>query len=478
MTTPQILALLPLIILALTAIVVMLVSACCRNHRAVVILTLLGLITAFGSIAIAAQYAPIAVARLLVVDPFALLFTGILLLAGFFVTLFAYGYLEKHPGTPGEFYILLVLALLGAVTLVSAAHFASFFLGLEILSISLYALLAYLRTNPLNIEAGIKYLVLSSVSSAFLLFGMALVYAELGTMAFTEIAARTGGGHAIGVLTMAGLGLIIVGFGFKLALAPFYFWTPDVYQGAPAPATAFIATVSKGAVFALLLRFFLLLHVRQSMPLLVLFTVLAIASMFIGNLLALHQDNVKRLLAYSSIANMGYLLVAFLAGGPQAATAFTFFLIAYIVTILGAFGIVAIFSSARREADTLLDYRALAWRHPWLAGAFTVMLLSLAGIPLTAGFLGKFYLLLAGVQSHLWLLAIILVVNSAVSLYYYLRVIIAMYTHPREGHPEHATPHLTAMDAAALTVLTIALFWLGIYPGPLIRLIDAVVRGF
>jgi len=485
MTTTFLFALLPLIILALTAIVVMLAIAFWRRHRLIVALTLLGQLSALASIASAAHilvdraspYATLQVTPLLFVDSFALLYTMALLIAGIMVTLFSNSYLERHVGISEEFYLLLLLAHLGATALVFSNHFASFFLALELMSVSLYAMIAYVRGNPLNIEAGIKYLVLSSVASAFLLFGMALVYADLGVMSFTGIAAHAAGGTLSGSLTLVGLGLIITGISFKLALVPFSFWIPDVYQGAPAPATAFMASVAKGAVIAVLLRFFLPLHIQHSPPLLVLFSILAIASMFIGNLLALRQQHVKRLLAYSSISNMGYLLVAFLASGVWAATAVTFFLFAYMITILLAFGVVAALSGAQRDADALDDYRGLAWRHPWLAAIFSIALLSLAGLPLTVGFIGKFLLLFAGAQSHLWLLVVLLVVNSAIGLFYYLRVVIALYQHPEESSTPITVPSFSAVDTVALAALTLVLLWLGLFPGFLIHLIQAVVGG-
>ncbi len=477
-------ALLPLLIIALTAIVVLLATAFFRRHVLIVALTLLGLLSSLASIALAAHaiavaapYAALPVTPLLYVDAFALLYTLALLIAGIVVTMFSMNYLARHPGMPEEFYLLLLLALLGATALAYSSHFASFFLALELLSVSLYALLSYVRSNPLNIEAGIKYLLLSSVASAFLLFGMALVYADLGTMSFAGLAARAGGGSLSGSLTLVGLGLIIAGISFKLALAPFSLWIPDVYQGSPTPATAFLASVAKGAVVAVLLRLFLPLHIQRSAPLLVLFGVLAIASMFVGNLLALRQHHIKRLLAYSSISNMGYLLTAFLASGAWAATAVTFFLFAYIISILAAFGVVTVLSGAGQDADAIEDYRGLAWRRPWLAAIFSLALLSLVGLPLTVGFIGKFLLLLAGVQSRLWLLVVLLVINSAIGLFYYLRVIVAMYQRPEEHPDQAAAPALSAMDAVALAALTLVLLGLGLYPGPLIHLIQAVAAG-
>ena len=360
------------------------------------------------------------------------------------------------------------------MVLVASNHFVSFFLGLELLSVSLYGLIAYRRGHALGIEAGLKYLVLAGVSSAFLLFGMALVYAQLGTMDFAVISDKLTAEPAPGALLLTAFGLIIVGISFKLALVPFHLWTPDVYQGAPAPVTAFVATVSKGAMFALLLRYFAAVQVQAYGSLMLVFTIIAIASMFAGNLLALLQNNVKRLLAYSSIAHLGYLLVAFLASGPLAVEAVTYYLAAYFATMLGAFGIVTLLSNGERDAESIEDYRGLAWRRPWLAGAFTAMLLSLAGIPLTAGFMGKFYVLTAGVGSALWLLVIILVVTSAMGLFYYLRLLITMYQQPYPSSPADL-PRVNLTGRAVLVVLTSALLWLGVYPSPAIALIQQML---
>jgi NADH-quinone oxidoreductase subunit N len=268
--------------------------------------------------------------------------------------------------------------------------------------------------------------------------------------------------------------MIIIGLGFKLAVVPFHLWTPDVYEGAPAPVTAFVATVSKGAVFALILRYFSVVGIHTHRSLFVIFTVIAAASMFTGNLLALLQSNVKRILAYSSISHLGYLLVTLLASGATAVTAAAFYLTAYFITTLGAFGVVTVLSEKDRDADSMDDYRGLAWRRPWLAGVFTAMLLSLAGIPLTAGFIGKFTIVAAGVGSALWLLVIVLTVNSAIGLYYYLRMIVALYARAEEE--KTTRPELSRTGSAALLGLTILLIWLGVYPGPVIQMIQKMAQ--
>jgi NADH-quinone oxidoreductase subunit N len=278
---------------------------------------------------------------------------------------------------------------------------------------------------------------------------------------------------------------MIVGIGFKLALVPFHLWTPDVYQGAPAPSAAFIATASKGAMFVVLLRLFRQVNLDPSSPVLQVFVVIAVASMFTGNLLALLQSNVKRMLAYSSIAHLGYLLVAFLASGPLAGAAVAYYLVAYFVTMLGAFGVVGVLAGSDRDADALSDYQGLAWRRPRLAAVMTAMLLSLAGIPLTAGFVGKFYVLAAGAASRLWWLVLILVVNSAIGLFYYLRVMIAMFAPAAEAALHGApTSDVRAQRAGTLPVagltlgaLTLLVLWLGVDPSTWIRAMAGVLPG-
>ena len=385
-------AILPLIILGASAVVVMLQTALHRNHKVAVFLTLAGLVLAIAALPAAWQIAPHRFTSLLLVDRFAILYMGLLLTASIATVLFSYSYVQQIDGNREEYYILLLLAAAGAAALTASDHFAAFFLGLEILSVALYALVAYPHLTEGHIEAGVKYLILAAVSSAFVLFGMALIYAASGTMAFGQFTALLQQSRPEGatILTLAGAGLLVVGIGFKLAVVPFHLWTPDVYQGAPAPVTAFVATVSKGAALALLIRIFPPADIHAGGPLYLVFALIAAASMIAGNLLALLQDNVKRLLAYSSIAHMGYILTAYLAGGALAVRAVTFYLIAYFVTTLGAFGTVAVLSGPQREADHLDDYRGLFQRRPWLAGVFTAMLLSLAGIPLTAGFIGKY----------------------------------------------------------------------------------------
>jgi len=275
-------------------------------------------------------------------------------------------------------------------------------------------------------------------------------------------------------LVLPGITMIITGVGFKLALVPFHLWTPDVYEGAPAPVSAFVATVSKGSVFALLLRYAAQSEIQIFTPIFLVFSIIAIVSMFAGNLLALLQNNVKRILAYSSIAHLGYLLVAFQAGGSAGARAATFYLVAYFIMTLGAFGVVTVLSGGEKDADTLDDYRGLFWRRPPIALVFTIMLLSLAGIPLTAGFLGKFLVVASGASSGAWALILVLVLTSSIGLFYYLRIIGALYGHGKEREQSNLS---STTGAFVLGVLTVALICLGVYPAPLLKAIQAAVTG-
>jgi NADH-quinone oxidoreductase subunit N len=477
MTAQSLTLLGPLVAVAATVVVLMIVISIHRSHRVTVILTLAGLAVAFFTLLSPPIATPPSATGLLLFDDYARFYTGLILAATAAITVLSFGYVERLNEQRDDYYLLLLLAALGSIVLVAAVHFASLFLGLELLSVSLYALIAYARTREDGIEAGVKYLVLAAVSAAFLLFGMALVYAEVGTMEIVRLATMPGSAPDR-VVALVGVGLIVVGFGFKLALVPFHLWTPDVYQGAPAPVTAFVATVSKGAMFALLLRSFTNIDVRTHHALFLIFAILAIASMVAGNLLALLQRNVKRLLAYSSIAHLGYLVVAFLASGVLAATAATFYLVAYFVTTIGAFGVVTVLSSSQGEAQDLDEYRGLFARRPWLSAVFTAMLLSLAGIPLTAGFVGKFYLTLAAGGAALWSLLIVMMVMSGIGLFYYLRVVVAMFMQSAsDATALREASRIPFVAGLTLTALTVALVWLGVYPAPLIRLIRIAVSG-
>lgn len=472
--TKQLVALLPEIILGAFVLIVMLAVAFYRHHGLTLGLTLLGLALTLLSLPFAMSVAPQQVTPLLVIDGYALFYAGLVVAAAFATALLMFAYFRGRSGRAEELYILLLLASLGAMNLAASSDLASLFLSLELLSVALFAMIAYRVTQLRPLEAGIKYLFMAGVSSAFLLFGIALLYARTGTLTFTILASRLSALDLGAEPTvLAGLVMIVVGLGFKISVIPFHMWTPDVYQGAPAPVSGFLASVSKSAAIAVLLRTFITAGSIHVGPLFLVLNLIAIASMVAGNLLALLQDDVKRILAYSSIAHLGYIFVAFLIGGHFAVEAVTFYMATYVIMILGAFGVVSVVSrptDGAEEQTRLNDYAGLFWRRPWLATAFTLALLSLAGIPLTIGFIGKFYLFTAGVRDALWPALAALIVGSAIGLFYYLRVIAAMARRPGE-EAEPITTHAGLAGACALLVITIVLVGLGVYPAVLIDLI-------
>jgi NADH-quinone oxidoreductase subunit N len=470
MNRAELLALSPLLVLAASIIVVMLLAAFYRRHGVVMWASQLGLLLSLASLAVALPHAGRQVTTLLVVDGYSLFFSALLLLASLAVNTLAHDYLRRCSRSPEEFYILLPLAALGALVLVSSRHFAALFIGLELLSVSLFGLIAYTSRRWRAIEAGLKYLILAGISSAILLFGMALVYAELGTLTFSGLSRAIAANGVHNAMLLAGVALTLAGIGFKLSLVPFHMWVADIYEGAPAPVGAFLATVSKGAVFVLLLRYLPQADLSHAPSLLVAMSVLAIGSMLAGNLLALLQDNLKRLLGYSSVAHFGYLLVLLVAGGNLAIEAAGYYLAAYFLSMLGPFGVISLLSDDQREEENLADLQGLFWRHPWLAGVLGLSLLSLAGIPVSMGFVAKFYLLAVGVEQARWLLVASMILASTIGLYYYLRVIIQLFHQPAEAPLPRPRPF--PLGAGVVMLGTgLLLLLLGIYPAPLINLL-------
>ena len=445
----------------------MIVISILRNYKVVYGFSVLSLLAAFGSIFFILPSVPHTIEPLFIIDVYSLFFLGIIIISALLVTFLSYDYIKQLEGVKEEYYIVLFTSTLGAALLAVANHFILFFLGIETLSISLYILIAFQRSKSNSIEAGIKYLILASVSAAFLLFGMALIYTAFGTMQFTAIITSLGTGGQLSPLVISGFGMMMVGIGFKLALVPFHMWTPDVYQGAPAPVSAYIATVSKGAVMAILIRFFFNLRGFDNHYLFIAISGIAILSMFVGNILAIRQKNIKRLLGYSSIANMGYLIIILLTGSSKGIQASIFYLISYFFTTLGAFGIISLLSTYEYEAERIDDFKGLFWKRPWIAIVFTLSLLSLAGIPVTAGFIAKFYIILEGMKAGLMVLIISMIINSVIGLYYYLRIITTLFSTANDTK----LPELSFIGSVSLAIIGLSILILGVYPGWLINII-------
>ncbi|MGE5448429.1 MAG: NADH-quinone oxidoreductase subunit N [Bacteroidales bacterium] len=467
MTNIDFLGLTPLMIVTMAPIIIMLTVAVRRAVMVIYGFSLLAFVIALLSIYFVVPIAPYPISTLLIIDRMTVILWAVILLASIVVTILSRDYILNQESEKEEYFIILFIATLGSMLLVSAMNFVTLFLGLETLSISLYVLIAYRRISEQCIEAGVKYLVLASVSSAFLLFGMGLIYVDMGSLEFSQIARIVSvSGHTDALLYL-GFGMMVVGLGFKLALVPFHMWTPDIYQGAPSPVATYIATVSKAAVMTVFLRFFYAIDGFDNYTFVQVITVIAILSMFTGNLLAIRQQNIKRILAYSSISNMGYLLVTLLMGGESGMQAAIFYIISYLITTLGAFGVIALFYTQQHEAEMLADYKGLFWKRPWMALVFTLAMLSLAGIPLTAGFMAKFYIVFEGIKASLWLLIICLIVNSVIGLYYYLRVVSAMF----QEADDRMLPSVSFIERWMLGLIAVGILWVGIFPQWVIQFI-------
>jgi NADH-quinone oxidoreductase subunit N len=410
---------------------------------------------------------------MVVLDPFALFFNVVIGYATGLVILLSMDYIRREGQEAGEFYILVLLSALGMMLMASAGDLIIVFLGLETMSIALYVLTGFFRHRLEAGEASLKYFLMGAFASGFFLYGIALIFGATGSTNLDRIANAVAAGAGPDPMLAVGFGLLLVGFGFKISAVPFHMWAPDAYEGAPTSITAFIATGSKAAAFASLLR--VLLTSLRGAPLdwPMLMWGMAAITMTVGNVVALAQQNIKRMLAYSSIAHVGYMLVGVVAGGSLGNGSVLFYLLVYTFTTAGAFGAVLLLERNGREAVQLADYGGLATRHPVLAVALSVFLLSLIGIPPTAGFVGKFYLFGAAVKSGYVWLAVIGVLNSAVAAYYYLRLIVFMYMREPEGAPTVLAPSFSG--ALALVVALWGVVQLGVAPGPLFDLAQAAV---
>ncbi|MGL5006784.1 MAG: NADH-quinone oxidoreductase subunit NuoN [Plesiomonas sp.] len=468
---------LPLVITGLTALIVMMVIAWKREHFYVATVSVIGLNLALLSALFSSHIPAQQVTQLLQFDGFSLFFSALILIATLASCTFAYLWLQGYPDNKEEFYLLLLIASCGGLVLAGARHLAALFIGIELISLPLFGLIGYSYREKRSLEASIKYMVLSAAASAFILFGMALVYAETGSLIFVDIGSSLQNHTLHEPLLLAGFGMMLVGFAFKLSLAPFHLWTPDIYEGAPAPVATFIATAGKVAIFAVFLRFLLSTPAANHFAVQQVLSILAVLSILFGNLSALMQNNIKRMLGYSSIAHFGYVLIAVVAAKNIAMPeeSVVVYLVAYVLTALGAFGVVSLISSPYRgrDADLLYSYRGLFWHRPVLAAVLTIMMLALAGIPLTLGFIGKFYVLAVGVESKSWWLTGTIVLGSAIGLYYYLRVMIALYLAPQMVRARDTVDNW-AMSAGGVVLLLSALLVLifGVYPQPLLTLVS------
>jgi NADH-quinone oxidoreductase subunit N len=468
----------PLLILALTAGILLGLISVRRSYSLTLLTTGLGLLAALASIPAAAKLAGQAAAMpgLFVLNLAALGFIALILLGALLILVIAASYWRADTPVPREeFPLLLLIATLGAGCLAASANFITLFLGLETMTLATIGMIAYPRFRPQAEEAGLKYLILSGMSSAFVLFGIGLIELCTGSLGFTQILAWTPPDAASRAMLLAGLALLSIGAAFKLSVVPFHIWVPDIYAGAPAPSGGFLAVIAKIAVLAVVIR--LLAEAGGKLPadMSELITIIAMLSMLAGNLLALLQGNIKRILGYSSIAHLGYLLVAILASGTVGHIAVVFYLVTYSITMIAAFGVIAALSNAAsaQDEDSIADLRGLFWLRPGLAGILTLALLSLAGIPPAIGFIAKMYIFAAGIHTDLWNLTGVMVASSIIGLFYYLNIILTMAMRPGPQTQLHAIPFISRVVMATVG-LPMLIF--GIAPQPLISLLRTVFQ--
>ncbi len=463
---------LPMLILAVGGMALMLIDLVLKpQHKALgAWLAVLGFIAAgVASFALLGQQG-VAFSGMLVVDSYAQVLGLVAIAAGALTVLTSINYLRDRGLARNEYYVLLLFSVGGMVMMAAAHNLIIVFIALELLSIPLYVLAGFARPDTASEEAALKYFLLGAFASGFLLFGIAFIYGALGTTDLALIAAKVAAGN-VSPMLLFGAALVLVGLGFKVAAVPFHMWTPDVYEGAPTPIAGFMSVGAKVAGFAALLRVFVYalgpLHADWT----VIVSIISAITMILGSIVAIAQTNLKRMLAYSSIATAGYILIGVAAGNETGVYGALFYLIAYLFTNLGAFAVLTAMARQSGEDQTYRTYRGLYQRSPSLAIMMTIFMLSLAGIPLTGGFIGKYLLFVAAIQAGLNVLAIIAVVTSVIAAFFYLRVIVDMFMHDAEpGHEVQPVQYRTLNLAVGFSALGVVV--LGILPNVVLTLVQ------
>ena len=457
-------SILPVIIVVGWALLLLVVDLWIPKRRKGItaLMAVVGMAIALGFVLAASGSTIIGWNQMVVLDGFASFLQVLFLVSGMAAVALAYDYIQRMQINHGELYVLMMFSLGGMMLMSQAYNLLMVFLALELLSIPLYVLVGFARTKLESEEASLKYFLLGAFASGFVLYGTALIFGATGHLDFVGITAVVKAGSANTVLFLIGSALLLVGFGFKVAAVPFQMWTPDVYQGAPTPITAFMSVAVKAAGFAALMRVFLVLFPGLSAQLTPILWVLAALTMVIGNVVALAQNNIKRLLAYSAIAHAGYLMMAFVAFGNgevvgNAVASMLFYLVAYGLTSLGAWGLVVLIEHEFGKGLMLDDLAGIGKKYPWLGVAMLIFMLSFAGIPLTMGFWGKFYLFRTAVQAGFIGLALIGLLTSVVSAYYYLRVVVYMFMKPGEPKLQLNSWVTLVIGAMALAVVLLSL---------------------
>ncbi len=481
MTQTDFYTLLPNILLVAWACALLLVDLFISKRRKGItaLVAAFGLAIVMGIVLAQAGREMTAFNGMITVDGFSVFLSVLFLATGLLSIAIAYGYLKRMGFERGEYYTLILFSISGMLLMAQASNLIVIFLGLELLSIPLYVLAAWARPRQESEEAGIKYFLLGAFATGFVVYGIAMIFGATGSTQLSEIVASVTAGEAVTSLLMVGAALLLVGFGFKVAAVPFHMWTPDVYQGAPTSVTGFMAVGAKTAGFAALLRIFVSAFPSLSLDLVPVLWGLAAVTMIGGNLIAIAQTDIKRLLAYSSIAHAGYILMAFVSfGNPNVAhdsvASALFYLVAYAITSFGAWAMVIALEKAEGKGLEISDYAGLGRKYPALAAAMTIFMLSLTGIPPTLGLIGKLYLFRTVVEGGFIGLAIIGVLTSLISAYYYLRVVVVMYM--REGDAQVTSDSWLYITIGATALATVILSFV---PAALFKLAsDAVLKLF
>ncbi len=473
--TFNILSILPILILAGFGMIVLitdvLTSRKLGGNNSLAYISLLGIIIAAISSRGSVGTALFSFSETFAIDNYALFFNFIFLLSTGLTILISHSYVKREEINYGEYYALLLFSTIGMMLMASGADLLNIYIGLEVMSISIYILTGFKRSKLISNEASLKYFLLGAFATGFLLYGISIVYGSTGAIQLKQIAGFIAGkGGALDPVLLMGIGLIIIGLGFKVASVPFHAWVPDVYEGAPTAITAFMSVGPKAAGFAAFLRIFMTAFGSTHDEWQKIIYVLAVLTMTIGNVVAISQTNIKRMLAYSSIAHAGYLLIALVAANNMGVSGTLFYLLAYVFMNIGAFAIVIVLSRKGDEFIQINDYAGLGYKHPLLAIAMTLFMLSMAGIPPMGGFVGKFYIFSAAMKSGYVGLAVIGVINSVISVYYYLRITVVMYMKEptRDFHPLTISP----LIVAAIVISVVGTLQLGIFPSKVMEIVQ------
>ncbi|MBI5476334.1 MAG: NADH-quinone oxidoreductase subunit N [Ignavibacteriales bacterium] len=465
--TNDLIAIAPLLFLTFVSLIVLIFEAVMKqSSRITYWISIVGLIWTINLAFTSIMLRGTAFNSMIIIGGYSSYFTIIFCLAAIFTIVFSKNYFLNQVDNIGEYYTLVLFATIGMMMLASAADMILLFLGLELMSISLYVLAGFLRKNSLSNEASLKYFLLGAFATGFLLYGIALIYGATGSTNIQFILLKLP--ELISSrLFLIGSGLVLIGLAFKVGAVPFHMWVPDVYQGSPTPISGFMSTGAKAAAFAAFILIFIQI---PNVEIKLVLAIVSAASMIAGNIIAISQSNIKRMLAYSSIAHAGYMLIGLASGNQIGRDGILFYLLSYMLMNIGAFGVVSLLEKNEEKNLNLDDYQGLSKTNPALAAILSVFMFSLAGIPPFAGFFGKYYIFIAAVNADLTWLAILGVLTSVVSVYFYLRLVVLMYF--KDGVV--VTPNIPAFNYVVLTIIMLAITGIGIYPSSVLSIINLI----